>query len=68
MSVTQADLDALDRMIVSGVLSMTYDGKRVEYRSMSDLRAARAMVASELAAASQTPATAYYLPEYDRGT
>lgn len=67
MSVTQADLDALDRMIVSGVLAMTYDGKRVEYRSMADLRAARALVAAELASASAAPATAFYLPEYDRG-
>lgn len=67
MSVTQADIDALDRMIVSGVLSSSYDGKRVEYRSMADLRAARAHAAAQLAKASATPPASYSNPAFSRG-
>lgn len=67
MSVTQADLDALDRMIVSGVLSATYDGKTIEYRSMKDLREARAVAARQLANASGTAVTPGYQPVYTKG-
>jgi len=67
MSVTQADLDALDRMIASGVLSSSYDGKRVEYRSMTELREARAHVASQLAAASAGGVVTHYNPSYSKG-
>lgn len=67
MSVTQADIDALDRMIVSGVLSTSYDGKRIEYRSMAELRAARATAAAQLAAATGTGAASYSNPTFSRG-
>ncbi len=68
MSVTQADLDALDRMIASGVLSSAYDGKRVEYRSMKDLREARAHVAALLAEASASGMVTHYNPAFCKGT
>jgi len=63
----QSDLDALDRMIASGVLSTTYDGKRIEYRSMADLRAARAMVAASLAASAGTLPDRNLTPTYSKG-
>jgi roadblock/LC7 domain-containing protein len=65
--ITQADLDALDRMIASGVTSMSYDGKRLEYRSLSELRQARATLATQLAAASGAERTAFVNPAFDRG-
>ena len=69
MSASQADLDALDRMIASGVLSMAYDGKRVEYRSMAELVQARAMLAAQVAASasSVSPFGRFVAPAYDRG-
>lgn len=67
MSVTQADLDALDRMIVSGVLSSSYDGKRVEYRSMAELREARAHAAAQLGKASAAAPASYSNPAFSRG-
>ena len=44
----QADLDRLDAMIASGVLSTFYDGKKVEYRSMDELMRARAHIAAQI--------------------
>lgn len=64
---TQVDLDNLDRMIVSGVLSTTYDGKRIEYRSMTDLIKARASVAGALAAATGSVASCSLTPTYSKG-
>lgn len=34
-------LDDLDRMIASGVTRASYDGRSIEYASMTDLRRAR---------------------------
>ncbi len=51
MAFTSSDLAALDRAIASGELSVAYDGKRVEYRSVAELQAARALVLNELQAA-----------------
>lgn len=41
MAITQADIDRLDKAIVSGKLSVDVDGVRVQYRSMAELMAAR---------------------------
>lgn len=67
MSVTQADLDALDRMIASGVVSTTYDGKRIEYRTMKELREARAALAAQLAISSGRAPITGYNPAYCKG-
>ena len=67
MSVTQADLDALDRMIASGVISTTYDGKRIEYRTMKELREARAALAAQLAVSSGHAPITGYNPAYCKG-
>jgi hypothetical protein len=49
MSITSADLDALDRAIASAELEVDIDGRRVRYRSTQELIAARAHLASVLA-------------------
>lgn len=48
MSFTSAHLAALDEAIASGATRVTYDGKTVEYRSLSELMAARATVQAQL--------------------
>jgi roadblock/LC7 domain-containing protein len=53
MAFTLTQLAALEAAIASGELSVQYDGKKVEYRSISDLRAAYNMVRGELIASGQ---------------
>lgn len=67
MSVTQAEVDALDLMIGSGVLSTSYDGKRIEYRTMDELLAARAFKAAQLAKQSGSAPASYSNPVFSRG-
>lgn len=69
MSVyTQTDLDNLDRMIASGVLSTRFeDGRMVTYRTMDELRQARKAVADQLAAAAGTARPSYVNPTFSRG-
>lgn len=62
---TQADLDNLDQMIASGVLSAFYDGKKIEYRSMDDLLRARAHLAGQLQAALSVSRN--LTPAFDKG-
>ena len=53
MAWTQADLDAIDEAIASNVFRVrTADGRLLEYRSVRELKEARAMV--EKAVASPT--------------
>jgi len=52
MAYTQADLDSLDKAIASGALSLELAGRKITYRSVESLLAARAHVAAELARAS----------------
>jgi hypothetical protein len=40
MAVTQADLDALDAAILSSELEVEYQGRRVRFRSVAELRQA----------------------------
>jgi hypothetical protein len=40
MAITQTQIDNLEKAIVSGHLTVEYDGQRVTYRSMDDLKAA----------------------------
>ena len=55
MAWTQSDLDAIDRAIASGELSVAYQDKRVLYRSMEELVQARGLIAGALDAASEAP-------------
>ena len=52
MALSQADLDAIDRAITGGTLEVQMSDRRVRYRSMDELLAARKHVAAQLAAAS----------------
>ena len=49
MAFTQQNLDAIEKAIATGTLSVEYNGKRVTYRSMSDLLKARDVIKAELA-------------------
>lgn len=49
MALSTDDLDALDEAIASGELKVKINGREVEYRSISELKAARRHVSSILA-------------------
>lgn len=49
MAFTQQNLDAIEKAIATGTLSVEYNGKRITYRSMSDLLRARDVIKAELA-------------------
>ena len=51
---TEAHRDALREAIASGVLRVSYDGRTVEYRSLTDLRAALREVEAALDPARRT--------------
>ena len=49
MAWTEADLETIDEAIASGELRIrTSDGRMIEYRSISELRAAREMIRNEV--------------------
>lgn len=52
MAFTSSDLDAVDRAIASGELTVRSNDRMVTYRSMDELTAARAAISGALAAAS----------------
>jgi len=57
MAFTQTDLDALDRAIATGELSVRTDtGRMVTYRSMDELINARKLIADEMANQAATAA------------
>ncbi len=45
---TQAELDALERAIASGVVTVKFEDREVTYRSMTDLLKAREVIARSL--------------------
>lgn len=53
MAFTLTQLSAIEAAIASGELQIMYDGKRIEYRNMSDLMKARDLVRGELIASGQ---------------
>ncbi|MGE0108257.1 MAG: phage head-tail joining protein [Bdellovibrionales bacterium] len=57
MTYTTTQRDALKAAIASGVLSLSYDGKTVQYRTMAELKAALAEVEQGLARDSGKPMT-----------
>lgn len=56
MAYTADQLQALQDALASGELTVEFDGKRVTYRSIDDLRKAIATVQGELAADGTVPA------------
>lgn len=58
MAGTQAQLDALDTAIASGVLTVTTsDGRTVTYRNMAEMMEARRFLADSLTTANRQPAS-----------
>lgn len=51
MAFTQTDLDNVRAAIASGELSVMHNGRRVEYRSVSELLQAESRISADLAAA-----------------
>lgn len=49
MAITQEQIDALDAAIVGGEHSVTYNGRTVTYRSVSELLKARDLAVAQLA-------------------
>jgi hypothetical protein len=48
MAFIQSQLDGIEAAIASGTLTVEYDGKRLTYRSMSELIQARDMIQRKL--------------------
>ena len=57
MTYTTTQRDTLKQAIASGVLRISYDGKTVEYRSMTELKAALNEVETALSRDSGDPQT-----------
>lgn len=56
MAYTQTELDALDRAIAQGALSVEYGDKKVTYRSLDDMLRTRQLMRDELGLNGATPA------------
>lgn len=67
VATMQARLDALEELKASGVLSTTYEGKRIEYRSMSDLNMAIMNLENKIAAATNAPRGRAGMIRFSRG-
>ena len=50
MAFTETDLNAIDRAIATGELEVAYADRRVRYRSIAELKKARALIAKDVAA------------------
>lgn len=55
MAFSTTQLTAVEAAIASGELVVQYDGRRVEYRSMQELIAARDLIKAELIALGLLP-------------
>ncbi len=49
MAWTQTDLDALNKAIANGVMSVRYADRSVQYRSLDEMLKVRALMTDELA-------------------
>lgn len=54
MAFTTTDLNNIDLAIATGELMVEVDGRKVVYRSMDDLKSARALIVDQIAAAQRT--------------
>lgn len=50
MALTQTDIDNIDTAIATGELEVEFNGRRVKYRSIAELKSAREHVASVIQA------------------
>lgn len=60
MALTSQDIDNLDAAIATGELEVEVNGRRVKYRSISELKAAREHVASVLQQVDSMPRRGVY--------
>lgn len=60
MALTSQDIDNLDAAIATGELEVEVNGRRVKYRSISELKAAREHVAGVLQRDSSAPRRAAF--------
>ena len=56
MAFTSSDLASIDAALASGELAVEVSGKRITYRSIAELKAARQLISAEIAAAAPAPA------------
>lgn len=66
MALAQADLDKLETALASGQLTVDYDGRRVTFRSVAELRSAIDYVKAELAAAGGSARTTQSFAAHSR--
>lgn len=59
MAWTQAQLDALDQAIAEGALTVRYQDKQVQYRSLDEMMRIRSLMASELGVKARSPRRTY---------
>lgn len=64
---TKEQLAALEQAYMSGVREYTYDGKRVVYHTMTEMRSAIEWMRGELARPGGRPAPRYGLATFGRG-
>lgn len=57
MAFTQTDLDNINAAIATGEMTVEFNGRRVTYRTMGELQAAKTHIQSELARAAQATST-----------
>lgn len=50
MAYTQTDLDAINAALINGTLEVEVNGRRVRYRSTSELMRVKTMISKEIAA------------------
>lgn len=61
------DLEQLKRAIGSGIMTYTYDGRSVSYRTMAEMQAAAEALNRELDRALQQPRHTTALSNFSRG-
>lgn len=64
MALTQTDLDNIDTAIATGELEVEFDNRRVKYRSIAELMAARSHVASVINATTTSQRRSAYRFEF----
>jgi len=67
MAITQIDLDRLERALMSGTLTVEYDGSRVTYASVAELKSAIAYAKSALSAATGSVQPIFRPTVFSRG-
>jgi len=64
MAFTQDDLDAIDQALISGELEVSYQDRKVRYRSVRELKEMRLLISKSM---NNKPRPGLYRVELDRG-